>query len=299
MTMSDRMLAWVLRLAWAALPFTVWPALGEALRGHSEAVRLTASAGSWLVWAAVLLATLVPHPIGLTGLRCVTPAVLGCAIAAAGSGHASTLAACGAVAWAAGVATLAFLPHTGVLFVNGPAYANERRFPLAVPGALLLGPVELTGLAVSALPIAAALLLAARQWVAGALTAVAAVAAVVWLGRALHRLARRWVVFVPAGLVLHDPMALAEPVLFRKQVIDSLGPAPAGTDSLDLTLRAIGLALELQLKEKVPMARVIGPRHRPEEGASARLLFTPTRAGAVLAEAAGRKIRVAASGVPA
>ncbi len=183
--------------------------------------------------------------------------------------------------------------------MNGPAYPNERRFPLAVPGALLLGPVELTGLAVSGLPIAAALLLAARQWVAGAVTAVVAVAAVVWLGRALYGLARRWVVFVPAGLVLHDPMALSEPVLFPKRVIDTLGPAEKGSDSLDLTLRAIGLALELRLKEKVPMARLVGPRRRPEEGASARLLFTPTRAGAVLAEAARRQIRVAAAGTPA
>jgi hypothetical protein len=299
MTMSDRMLAWVLRAGWAALPFTVWPAVGEALRHHSQAVRLTASAGSWVVWAAVLLATLVPHPIGLTALRCVTPAVLGGAILAAGSGRASTLAASVAVAWAAGSATLSFLPRTAVMFVNGPAYPNERRFPLAVPGALLLGPVELTGLAVSGLPVAAALLLAARQWVAGGVTAAAAIAAVVWLGRALYGLARRWVVFVPAGIVLHDPMALAQPVLFRKQVIDNLGPAQQGTDSLDLTLRAVGLALDLRLREKVPMSRLTGPRRQPEEGASARLLFTPTRAGAVLAEAAARKIRVAAAGVSA
>jgi hypothetical protein len=299
MSMSDRMLAWVLRPVWAALPFTLWPALGEALRHHSQAVRVTASAGSWAVWAVVLLATLVPHPAGLTVLRCVTPAALGCAIAAAGSGQASTIAASAAVAWAAVVATLSFLPRTGVLFVNGPAYPNERRFLLAVPGALLLGPVELTGLAVSGLPIAAALLLAARQWAAGAVTTVVAVAAVVWLGRALYGLTRRWVVFVPAGLVLHDPMALTEPVLFPKRVIDTLGPAEQGSDSLDLTIRAIGLALELRLKEKMPMTRLVGPRRRPEEGASARLLFTPTRAGAVLAEAASRQIRVAAAGVPA
>src|SRR5579862_7079284 len=100
MTMSDRMLAWVLRLVWAALPFTVWPAIGEALRRHSQAVRLTASTGSWVVWAAILLATLVPHPLGLTALRCVAPAVVGAAIAAAGSGHASPLATGAAVGWA-------------------------------------------------------------------------------------------------------------------------------------------------------------------------------------------------------
>jgi hypothetical protein len=109
------------------------------------------------------------------------------------------------------------------------------------------------------------------------------------LARSLHGLARRWVVFVPAGLVLHDPMALADPVLFMTKQIEGLHPAPAGTDSLDLTQGALGLALELVLTEKVPMARRVG-RGRLEPGASARLLFTPTQPATVMAEAAVRRI---------
>jgi hypothetical protein len=292
--MSDRVLAWVLRALWAAVPFAVWPALGEALRHHSTAVRTTASVAGWAVWAAILVATLVPHPVGMTGLRCLTPAVVAAAVAALAGGQPSVGAGALAVAWSVVVLLVSFLPQTAVLFVNGPAYPNERRFPLAVPAALLLGPLELAWTLVVGLPVAGLLLLAARQWVLGAVAVVLAVAALRYLGRALHRLSRRWVVFVPAGVVLHDPMSLREPVLFRRQVIETLGPAPAGSDSLDLTQAALGLALEMHLREKVPMTRITARNRAGEEGASARLLFSPTRPGAVLAEAARRNVHVGA-----
>jgi len=92
--------------------------------------------------------------------------------------------------------------------------------------------------------------------------------------------------------VLKDAMAVTDPVLFRRQVVEALRPAPADSDSLDLTLGAPGLALELVLTEKVPMTLVKPKERRGEAGASARLLFTPTRPGAVLADAADRSIRV-------
>jgi hypothetical protein len=291
--MLERVLPWVLRAAWAVIPAVVWPALGEALRHHSSPVRTTAAVAGWAAWAAILLATLVPHPVGLTCLRCTAPIVLACAVAAVATGRPSVTAGAVALAWAVAVMALAYLPHTSTFFVNGPAYPNERRFPLSPPGALLLGPIELAWLLAAGLPVAAVGLLAARQWVFGGVAAVLAVPAVRFLGPALHRLSRRWVVFVPAGVVLHDPMTLAEPVLFPRPTIESLGPAPADTDSLDLTQRAPGLALELILRTKVPMERVVPGRRRGEEGASARLLFTPTRPGAVLAEAARRKVPIA------
>jgi hypothetical protein len=292
--MSDRVFAWVLRALWAAAPFAVWPALGEALRHHSAALRTTSSIAGWAVWVAVLIATLVPHPVGLTGLRCATPAVTAAAIAAVAGRAPSAVAGAGALAWSVVVLLVSLLPQTSMVFVNGPAYPNERRFPLGVPAALMLGPLELAWALVVGLPVAGVALLVAHRWVLGALATVAALAAVRYLGRSLHQLSRRWVVFVPAGLVLHDPMSLREPVLFRRQVIESLGPAPAGSDSLDLTQAALGLALEMQLREKVPMTRITGRDRAGEEGASARLLFTPTRPGAVLAEAARRKVRVGA-----
>ena len=72
----------------------------------------------------------------------------------------------------------------------------------------------------------------------------------------------------------------------------ALRPAPLGTDSLDLSHGAPGLALELVLREKVPMVVVHPGRRGDQAGASARLLFTPTRPGLVLGEALARRLPV-------
>ena len=288
--MSSRLqslLPWVLRALWALLPFTVGPSLAAALDGRSRPVQVAASVVLWGAWALVVVATLVPHPLGLTALRSAAPAALVSAVAAAVDGHGSPLALGGA--GAAGL--VAFLPETGMLFANGPAYPNERRLPLRMPGAVA-GILPLAWTLALGAPAAGALLLASRRWVAGGLVLVVGLPLAALLFRSMHGLSRRWVVFVPAGLVLHDPLALTDPVLFRRQVIEALGPAPAGSDAqaLDLTQRAPGLALELVLREDVPLV-LTTPGNRRGEGASAqRLLFTPTRPGAVLREAASRRI---------
>ncbi|MDQ1397793.1 MAG: hypothetical protein QOG64_3052 [Acidimicrobiaceae bacterium] len=285
---SARLFPWLLRAAWAALPFTAGPALEAAVHQHSFAVALVAAIALWATWGLVLVATLVPHPVGLTTFRLLAPAVMAATVAAAFDHHPSAPA----VGWAAAVAVLAFLPATGLLFVNGPAYPNERRFPLRVPGPLLVGPLPLAWALVVGGPVVGALLLAAHNWVAGGILSVIGVALAILLIRPLHGLSRRWLVMVPAGLVLHDPMTVADPVLFRRQVIETLHAAPAATDSLDLTQRATGLALELELTEKVPMILLKPGDRLGESGSSARLIFTPTRPGAVLADAATRRIPV-------
>lgn len=269
------MFAWLLRAAWAVLPLAAGPGLGDALDSRSDPVQTVASIGLWGVWAAVLLATLVPHPLSLTALRTAAPLALAWAVwSGDGLAIVSTLIN----------AAVAFAPATGLLFVNGPAYPNERRFPLRAPGALLAGLLPMAwALAVGPLMAGTLILAAGQAWGAAVLLVGAALAFVLF--RSLHGLSRRWVVFVPAGLVLHDPMALADPVLFPRKSIEDLRLAPADTDSLDLTQRSPGLALELLLTEKIPMTLLRG-----EQGSSARLLFTPTRPGAVLAESRSRRI---------
>ena len=278
------MLPWILRATWAALPFVAGPGLADALDGWDHQVRTVASVGLWAGWVVVLVATLVPHPVALTVVRLAAPAGLVASALAALAGARAPAA----IVWWLGVFGVAFLPETAMTFVNGPAYPNERRYPLRIAAPLLFGPLELAWAVVVGVPTSAALLLAAEQWVAGGAVAIVGLPVAVLLARALHGLSRRWVVFVPAGLVLHDPSALVDPVLFQKPVIESLGPAPAGTDSLDLTLGALGVPLELRLHEKVPMVLSRPGNRLGESGASARLLFSPTRPGAVLAEAARR-----------
>jgi hypothetical protein len=145
-------------------------------------------------------------------------------------------------------------------------------------------------------PAVAIGLLTSERWIAGALVAVVVAPLAFILGRSLHTLSKRWIVFVPAGVVLHDPIALLDPVLFANRVIEHLGPAPAGSDSLDLTQGSPGLALELVLREKVPMTLSKPGTHAGETGSSARLLFTPTRPGLVLREAAARGVALSPPG---
>ena len=285
-------LPWLMRVAWLVLPFAAGPALAAAFDPRSEAVRATASAGLWLGWTVVVVALLVPHPLGLTGLRLAAPAALAAAVAAAVSGEADALDATLAVVSTTVVAALALLPETGTWLVNGGAYPNERRHLLRPPRALLAGPIPLAWALLLAALCAGPLLLAAGRGPAGALALVLGTPLALLLARALHSLTQRWAVLVPAGLVLKDHFAVLDPVLLRRVDIEVLRPAPPGSDALDLTAGAPGLALEARLREAVPVVRVVLGTRRSEPGRSAAMRFTPTRPGLVLDEARARRIRV-------
>ena len=209
-------------------------------------------------------------------------------VAAAVAGHPSALAA----GWAVVALTWCFAPAFGAHCVNGPAYPNERRYLLRAPGPLLAGPLALAWALAAGGACAGPLLLGARQWVAGSLAAAVGLPVSVVLVRALHNLSRRWAVFVPAGMVLHDPLTLLDPVLMRRQTIAVLRPAPADSDALDLTQRAPGLALETALTEAVSLTPVRPGQRLGDPRPVTKLLFTPTRPGAVLADARSRRIKV-------
>jgi hypothetical protein len=292
--MASTLGPWPARATWALLPLTVGPALGDALAEHSSAVARTGSALAWLVWVAGLLAVAVPRTVSLTGLRLGAPMVVAVAAWAAtrtGSGGLDVLG----VTWSILVLLAAFAPTTGDAFANGSAYGDERRMLLRAPTPLLLGPVPLAWAATVAPPVLGPLLLAARAWVAGVAVLVVGGGLTVVGARALHGLARRWVVFVPAGLVLHDLQAMVDAVFFPRASIVRLGPALVAADGdddvLDLTLGAVGLPLQLDLVEQ----RDIAPR-RGRAAADvvevAHLRWTPSRPGALLAEAARRRIAV-------
>ncbi len=267
---------WLLRVAWGLLPVTLGPTLADRLHDWESAIRFAASAMLWIGWAVVAVASCVALP------ACLAVVGVGVCAAVAVGGAAQALGALVAVGAAAAAAQSA----TVEWFLNGPAYANERRYPLGIPGPIVVLPLWLAVVATVLGPAAAVMLFAGGEYVAGAVVAVVGGGAAAVGGRALYGLTRRWVVFVPAGMVLHDPMTLTDPVLFERKLIESLHAAPAGSDSLDLTGAALGLALELVLTEKVPMVLSKG-RRNAESGASARLLFTPMRPGRVLARGRG------------
>jgi hypothetical protein len=263
---------WPARIAWLAQPLCLGPALGAALDDASRPVQLVASGGAWAGWLGVLVAALVPTTLSLTVLRVGGPAAAAAGLAALLAGGVSVATVAGLVAGlvAAGVC---LAPETAEAFVDGSSYGDERRLPLRTPAALLAGPAELAWLVVVAGLATGPLLLAARQWLAGIVC-----------------LARRWLVFVPAGVVVHDPLVLADPVLLRRSLVRALGPAPADTTALDLTGGAWGLALEARLVEPITLFR-LAPRRAPVEvGDISALLVTPSRPGRVLEEARRRRI---------
>jgi hypothetical protein len=282
---------WLVRAAWLALPLLAGPVFADALDPRSRPVQVVVSGGLWLVWALVLVATLVPRTVTLTAVRIVTPGVLVTVVAAVvDASDSSTLARMAGLVGALMVVGVVFAPSVGQAFVNGSSYGEELRVPLRVPAPLLLGPIEVAWLAV-ALVVAGPLLLAARQWAAGVVLLALGAGGAWWGVRVLHSLARRWVVFVPTGMVLHDPLTLVDPILLRRSTVRQLGPAPASTTGLDLTRGALGLALEADLVGDVSLTLVSGGRGTETETVdTACVLFTPTRPGALLAAARARKI---------
>ncbi|MCU1379885.1 MAG: hypothetical protein JWN29_2868 [Acidimicrobiales bacterium] len=280
------LLPWLLRLAWLSLPLTAGSVLADALHERSTSVQLVVAVVAWAVWAMVVLALLVPRPMGLTALRVVAPAALAAAVwASTETGDGAVL-----VALAAVPLILSFLPEVGEWMVNGGAYGYERRYLLRAPGALLLGPIAVAEVALVAGALTGPLLLAAHRWLAGAVALVAGGAVVVVCARALHQLSLRWAVLVPAGLVVKDHVTLLDPILFKRTLVEVLQPAPADTDALDLTARAPGVPLELRLKESEPVMLITPGKRANQPGHTAKLMFTPTRPGALLADAGTRRI---------
>ncbi len=283
---------WGLAAAWVLLPLVSGPSLAAALDPRSSLFRSAVSVVLWAGWAAGLAATLIPRTVTLTAVRIAGPAlVVGAAWAAAATPSPGTRDVV-SVAYAALVAVIAFTPATGLAFVNGSAYGLERRLPLRPPGALVLGPIELAWAVVVCGFTAGPLLLADCQWILGALLVIVGWPAAVWTSRSLHILSRRWLVFTPAGLVLHDQLAAVESVLVIRQHLAAIGPALVGSDARDLTLGAFGLALEVRLTEPLPMSPSPRRRLRSRDEVTTEeitaFLFTPTRPGTVLADAAKR-----------
>ncbi len=201
-------LPWMLRVTWIAIAAVGWPAVTSAVSERSDAVEAVATVGAIVVWVAGVVAMAIPATASLTATRVIVPLapVVGLATLVGGGDTADgvELVIVGALA-----TLVAMSGEFGRLFVQASAYGDEERHPLRPPlgfaavavlawivwaGALITGP----------------LLLAARAWIPGAIVTVIAVVGTVTLPSRWHRLSRRWLVLVPAGLALHDPVVLGE-----------------------------------------------------------------------------------------
>ena len=199
-----------------------------------------------------------------------------------------------ALAVGALVVVLTAWPSVAADLVDGSSYGPERRLPLRVPPAIAIGPAPLAVAVVLAGASVGPLLLAAGSWLAGGLAVVVGSGLGVLAVRSLHQLSRRFLVFVPGGVVVHDPMTLLEPVLFPRSALASVGPASVDTTAEDLTLGAGGLVIELGLQSPSDLVRRRPGRAPDESVTTAAVLVAPTRPGGFLAEARERRLPVTA-----
>ena len=276
-------------VGWILLAVTAGPALSDALNGRSRPVQIVASVALWLGWAAGAGLLLVPSTVSLTAIRCMAPAALAACVAAV-IGDSSGVSGALAVSWAAAVFVLVFSPEVGRVMAQGSAYGDESRFLLRAPAVLLAGPIELAWVGVAAGTVTGPLLLASRQWVTGVITLLVGVPLAVVLVLRLHRLAQRWLVFVPAGMVLHDQVAMTETAMFRRADIRFISAASVDAVAVDATGGASGLVLLIELTAPRAVSVPDEPGRDPASttNEAEALLVTPSQPGRVLAEAGRR-----------
>lgn len=251
---------WVLRALWVALAPLLAASISGGLEHAAPAGRVTASILWWVVVAAGVVAVVVPSSAALTGVRMVAPLTVPVA-ALALVGGAGTAVGGAALGVAVVTAAVALSGETAEAFVQASAYGQERRFPLRTP-AVILPAAVLVWLVWAAAVVAAGVLLGNGAWALGGALAAVAAALTLPVVRRLHALARRWLVLVPAGVVLHDPVVLGESLMLPTANVASFGLALAGTEALDLTGPAGGHAVEIRAREMV-LAQLRAGRSRP------------------------------------
>jgi hypothetical protein len=235
-----------------------------------------------MAWAAVLVALAVPSTVSLTAARLGAPLAIATALALAISGDSDNGAWITLLCASAAAVGVLFTAEIGSVYIQGSAYGSERRIALRPPAWVAVVVPVLWLIAAACLIGGVALLGGDHPWLALPVLVVG-VAVAALLSRACHQLSRRWLVLVPAGLVVHDPMVLADTVMIPRTALRSVGPALIDTVSSDITANANGLVIEITVTEAIDIA-LAGRPGKP--GATALvtngLLVSPSRPGRFL-----------------
>ena len=289
--LTPRFFVWVVRVLSAALAGCMALAINEA--GHTR----SSAAGPVAItaWAALVGVVIVSEvalgSLGLTLVRVLLPAAIPAALVALAVGSQplwGIVSATGAL-----LATLAaFSPETAEAFVQAAAYGDERRLPLRAPATTLL-PMGVTWVLWCAAALGAVLLLGARQWLAGGALSVAAGGLSWLLVSRCKPFATRWLVLVPAGVVIHDSVVLGETLMVHRANIAWARLAESDTAAADLTGPAAGHLVEIGVIEMV-LAVMAGTRAQPKGAALhvQSLLVAPSRPGQALLALAAAKVPV-------
>jgi hypothetical protein len=284
---------WAARVSWLAVAVIGGRAVGDAIEGRSGPVRAVATIGAWTGWGVGAIALAVTGLVTLTTVRAVVPAAVVVAgltaVAGAPAGSVLALAVPAAV-----TAVLVAAADTGHVYMQASAYGDERRFGLRPPLGYLVPTVASWAIWTAAL-LAAPLGWAARAWVLAAVATVVLAIGSWALPRRWHQLTRRWLVTVPAGLVVHDPVVLADTLMVPTREITAIAMIGTARDggAYDLTGPTPGVTVCITLAEMT--TAVLAPRPATPRGTAihlAALLVAPSRPGAVLREAARRDMPV-------
>lgn len=268
-------------MIWLAVGIVGAWSIGDALDGRSSAVRAVVAIVGWLAWGIGVVALVVPSTFGLTIIRMIT--ALACGAAA--------VSWIGGAAPAPGAAFVACTLIAGLLIggaefgqrcAQASAYGDEQRFLLRPPAAFV-PPVAVAGLIWTTAIVAAPLLLASRNWVLGGVVTVVGVLLTWVLLPRFHTLSRRWIVLVPAGVVVHDQVVLAETLMVPRRQVVGLELAPAGTEAADFTGPAAGHAVEVRMHSM--LNALLAPTKESPRGRALHVqsfIVSPSRPGAVL-----------------
>ena len=246
-----RLVFLVLGVAWLAM---AWRAPWSSVGGFSNATKVVAVSWGWTAWVAVAAAAMVPSPASLTVARNVAPLAVICSVIDADP-------------LAAAAATVAAVVMTSGTFcdsmVQGGAYGDERRFCLRTP-VPQLAPAALAWALLVGTPLGGSLTAGEGRWIV-AVPLLLLAALFIWrVPVRLHRLSRRWLVLVPAGVVIHDHVVLAETVMVKRHAVAGVTVTRPPTDAFDLTGGTAGPRLEITLRtpEKIIVsdvtARILG-----------------------------------------
>ncbi len=282
-------LLWWTRLTWAALAVVAPPAWGAALATQSRPVQLTAGVLAWTAWGVGLIALAALSTVSLTIARLICTMAVPAAVVVAV--HEPGVWALAALVIGAASAVGVLSAEVAMACVRASAYGAEERFPLRPP-APFIAPMVLAWAVLTAAWLVGPLTLAARSWVLGGVLSAVAITAAVVLGRRFHRLTRRWLVLVPAGIVIHDHLLLAETVLIRRHDLSGLQLATGGPDAIDLTGMTWGAAVQIDLREPQVLIPRVGGRagDAPTPVRVRTVVLAPSRPGALLS--AARRVRL-------
>ena len=221
------MFLWCARLTWALLPIATGDALADALDGWATAPAFVAAIFLWGAWAIGLVALLAPRPWGETALRVAGPSAVVVTVLAAPSA--------GGISAASGHhrgrrrGRLRPVRPGSRAAGNALAYGDESRFPLRIPPALKYSLVPVAVVVVSVGVTTGPLLLADERYILGGIALIIGLPAAAFFARSLHALSRRWLVLVPAGVVVVDPLILLDPTLIRREQVLRIGPVGRNT----------------------------------------------------------------------